>query len=245
MSTATFVEKQVWGSCATILATKFLQYNVPLMPNVAGLILGAIISDTLNFKSPTTTDQDKRVAGWLAPQVNWPETHTDSGELRTRKEVDYAAAVFALASEQFTAKSNLSDLTATEITLADFKQQPMPSGEMVGWGQCETVDPFYTSYLQNSSLLGFVDAMRAQRDLQSLDFMYVSYVDIWSAQLGQSPRSSVVCLSKKECDVLKAAFPGTSVLSIAGASDGAGVVDTSPRVSRKLQFIPAISAVLI
>jgi manganese-dependent inorganic pyrophosphatase len=242
MSTTTYVEKRVWGSCTTILAAKILQYGVPLTPNVAGFLLGAIISDTLNFKGPTTTDQDRNIAGWLARQVNWPENVTSS---TSTNHVDYVAAVLDLAEEQFIAKSNLTSLTTTEITLADFKQQPMPNGQVVGWGQCETVDPFYTGYLQNASLLDFADAMRAEQQRQALDYFFVSFVDIWSAQEGGLPRSAVVCLSQSECNVLAQAFPGATVTPIAGATGGASTVDTSPRVSRKLEFVPAVSRVLV
>jgi manganese-dependent inorganic pyrophosphatase len=59
MSVATFVETNNWGSCTTIMATKFLQYGIPMSPSMAGLLLGAIVSDTLNFKSPTTTEHDR------------------------------------------------------------------------------------------------------------------------------------------------------------------------------------------
>jgi manganese-dependent inorganic pyrophosphatase len=243
MSTATYVETQSWGCGTTILATKFLQYSLPLSPDVAGLMLGAIISDTLNFRASTTTKQDMQISGWLARQVNWPNK-------KHSKHFDYSAAVLDLASEQFKAKSNLTDMTTREIMLLDFKQQPMPNGDIVGWGQCETMDPFYSNYLETSSLLDFVAEMRAYKHQKSplhtgiLDYMFVSFVDIWSAQLGKESRSTVVCISEKECDVLVKAFPDAAVTPIEGSDEGASIVDTSPMTSRKNEFIPAVSAVL-
>ena len=46
------------GSTATIIANKFFESNNKLTNKLAGLLLGAIISDTMNLKSPTTTKMD-------------------------------------------------------------------------------------------------------------------------------------------------------------------------------------------
>ena len=46
------------GATATIVANKFIDGKVKLDKNLAGLLLGAIVSDTMNFKSPTTTKID-------------------------------------------------------------------------------------------------------------------------------------------------------------------------------------------
>ena len=50
------------GATATIIANMYIDNNVKLKKNMAGLLLGAIVSDTMNFKSPTTTDMDRQVA---------------------------------------------------------------------------------------------------------------------------------------------------------------------------------------
>lgn len=50
------------GATATIIASMYLENNVKLTKKMAGLLLGAIISDTMNFKSPTTTSIDKDMA---------------------------------------------------------------------------------------------------------------------------------------------------------------------------------------
>lgn len=50
------------GATATIIANKFFDSNVKLNKKLAGLLLGAIVSDTLNFKSPTTTPTDVETA---------------------------------------------------------------------------------------------------------------------------------------------------------------------------------------
>ena len=57
---------EIIGSSATIVATIFRENQIPLPKNLAGLILGAILSDTLKFQSPTTTAKDIATAKFLA-----------------------------------------------------------------------------------------------------------------------------------------------------------------------------------
>lgn len=57
---------EIVGSTATIVATIFRENQIPLPKNLAGLLLGALLSDTLAFQSPTTTQKDKDVANILA-----------------------------------------------------------------------------------------------------------------------------------------------------------------------------------
>lgn len=57
---------QLVGSTSTIIALMYRENHVDIPSNIAGLLLGAILSDTLNFNSPTTTATDKDVAHGLA-----------------------------------------------------------------------------------------------------------------------------------------------------------------------------------
>lgn len=54
------------GCTATILNKLFKENNIEIPANIAGLMLSAIISDTLLFKSPTCTEQDVKAANELA-----------------------------------------------------------------------------------------------------------------------------------------------------------------------------------
>ena len=47
------------GSCNTIIYEMFLENNIDIPKNIAGLMMSAIISDTLLLTSPTTTPRDK------------------------------------------------------------------------------------------------------------------------------------------------------------------------------------------
>lgn len=54
------------GCTETVLYKMYKEYGVEIDKKIAGLMLSAIISDTLLLKSPTTTDEDKKAVEELA-----------------------------------------------------------------------------------------------------------------------------------------------------------------------------------
>lgn len=93
---------QLVGSTSTIVALMYEENKVELTPNMAGLLLGAMISDTLNFNSPTTTSVDLEVAKKLAEIAN-----VDSEEF---------------AIELFSVGANLKNRSMNEIIEHDIKE---------------------------------------------------------------------------------------------------------------------------
>lgn len=69
-STPLYYYAEPVGCTCTILYKLFNDNNVVIPADVAGLMLSAIISDTLLFKSPTCTEKDKVVAEALAKISN-------------------------------------------------------------------------------------------------------------------------------------------------------------------------------
>ena len=61
-----FVRNEPVGSTNTIIAMMFQENGLMPGEKLAGLMAAAIISDTVMFKSPTTTPKDKRIAERLA-----------------------------------------------------------------------------------------------------------------------------------------------------------------------------------
>lgn len=53
------------GSTCTLVAELYQQTGAPLPSALAGAMLGAILSDTVRFRSPTTTQRDHAIAAWL------------------------------------------------------------------------------------------------------------------------------------------------------------------------------------
>jgi len=54
------------GSTSTIIADLFQRDGIEPSPAIAGVLMGGIISDTLNLRGPTTTDRDAELLSWLA-----------------------------------------------------------------------------------------------------------------------------------------------------------------------------------
>lgn len=65
-----FYYAQPVGCTATVLFELYKSNDVEIEPQIAGLMLSAIISDTLLLKSPTTTDKDKKAVEELAKIAN-------------------------------------------------------------------------------------------------------------------------------------------------------------------------------
>ena len=59
-------ENEPRGSTASIIADRYSWFRIPMSRKIAGLILSAILSDTLLLKSPTTTPKDRTWARKLA-----------------------------------------------------------------------------------------------------------------------------------------------------------------------------------
>lgn len=63
-----FINEPVGSTCTII--SKFLHHRGCMPPREIGVCLAAgIISDTLNLTSPTTTESDRRMLGWLAAEL--------------------------------------------------------------------------------------------------------------------------------------------------------------------------------
>ncbi|PWU68735.1 manganese-dependent inorganic pyrophosphatase [Gracilibacillus dipsosauri] len=107
------------GCTATILNKLYKEKNVEIQKEIAGLMLSAIISDSLLFKSPTCTDEDVQAAKELAEIAG----------------VD--AERFGL--DMLKAGADLSDKSPTELISLDAKEFDM-NGNKVEIAQVNTVD---------------------------------------------------------------------------------------------------------
>ena len=61
-----FMRNEPVGSTTTIIATMYQEHGLMPGEKMAGLMAAAIVSDTVMFKSPTTTPRDRRIAERLA-----------------------------------------------------------------------------------------------------------------------------------------------------------------------------------
>lgn len=56
------------GCTCTLITELYQRYQLPVAPHLAAGMLAAILSDTVHFRSPTTTERDRRAVAWLEQQ---------------------------------------------------------------------------------------------------------------------------------------------------------------------------------
>ena len=105
------------GCTGTVLNKMFKEAGVAIPKNVAGGMLAAILSDTVNFKSPTCTEDDKVAVS----------------ELKAVAGVDDTDSLFM---DMLKAKSAVDGVPAKDLLFRDYKDFDM-NGNKVGVGQLE------------------------------------------------------------------------------------------------------------
>jgi len=108
------------GSTATVLKVLFDKTGVQIPKDIAGIMLASILSDTVIFKSATTTALDKKVAEELAKIVGISDLTKFGIEVKGKL-------------------SEVAGMTAKQIMMRDFKDFNM-GGKKVGIGQIELLD---------------------------------------------------------------------------------------------------------
>jgi manganese-dependent inorganic pyrophosphatase len=107
------------GACSTLVAKLYREAGVEIPPACAGIMLGAILTDTLLFQSPTTTPEDRATAERLAEIAG--------------------VGVDELGAELIAIQSDVSDRSADQLVRGDFKSFVI-DGVKFGVGVIETGD---------------------------------------------------------------------------------------------------------
>lgn len=105
------------GCTGTVLNKMFKEAGVAIPKGIAGGMLAAILSDTVNFKSPTCTEADKVAVGELKAVAGVSDTDE-------------------LFMEMLKAKSAVAGIPAKDLLFRDYKDFDM-KGSKVGVGQLE------------------------------------------------------------------------------------------------------------
>ncbi|MFA5537241.1 MAG: putative manganese-dependent inorganic diphosphatase [Bacillota bacterium] len=136
------VRNEPVGSTATIIAKIYRENGLEPEKAIAGLLCAAILSDTLLFKSPTSTSDDQRQAAWLAEIAG--------------------IAIKDFGKEMFKATSTMVGRTAREIVLEDFKNFVLNEYK-VGIGQTEIINPDALS-VTREELQAELEQVRRERE---------------------------------------------------------------------------------
>lgn len=191
---------------STIVTVLFLQHRRFLPPPIAKVLLMAILSDTLNLQSVTTTDADRSVVALLTSYSKTPDPDE-------------------LARSQFQAKTDwIVNLGAYEMVRGDQKDFEMDDWR-IGLAVLEVVDVAPVLKVAPEIMLELrllkkekgVDVLSGKRfRKKELDFAFLFVVDI----VGQ--RSYMIISGGRELLLAKKAFPEEEGFRIRAIETGAG-----------------------
>ena len=202
------------GSCSTLVTEHGIETNGIFAPSIAGLLLCGILSDTLVFRSPTTTERDRRAAIRLAGMAALVQPEATEEQL--------LEAISALGQELLASGAGLGARPVGDIINSDLKFYEA-GGLSAGIAQVEV-----TTFRELEPRLGELKtelAKMAETKKLALALLMVTDVVRGNSQL-------VVAGEPRVVTALPYAHLDHDVL------DAPGVV------SRKKQLLPAVLAVL-
>lgn len=148
-----FIRMEPVGCTNTILTKLYIENNQDIPKNIAGLMLSAIISDTVLFRSPTCTETDKKMAHKLAEIAG----------------VDIE--VYGL--DMLKAGADISELSNDDIVRTDMKEFS-EAGKTISIGQISVMDT--TDVLAKRDEL--VAALEDLRSTNNYDASYIMITNI-------------------------------------------------------------------
>ncbi len=135
------------GCSNTVVYEMYQSYGVEIPKDIAGMMMMAILSDTVIFKSPTCTKVDTRVVKELS---------------KIAEVEDYKA----LAMEMFIVKSAVDGSSARELNTRDYKEFDM-NGSMVAVNQLEMID-ISALDARKEEILEDMRAMKEEKNLHTV-----------------------------------------------------------------------------
>nr|WP_307991206.1 putative manganese-dependent inorganic diphosphatase [uncultured Niameybacter sp.] len=148
-----FLRAEPVGCTSTIVAKMYEEHNIMPPKEIAGLMLSAILSDTLIFKSPTCTPTDEKMARRLAKiaEVNLEEYGMD--------------LIAAGTSLEGVAPSELLEMDRKPFTMGNYSTSV---------AQINTGD-FKSIYKMRDEILGEMEALRER---ENLDLVVLMVTDV-------------------------------------------------------------------
>jgi len=141
------------GCTSTLIAELYIKNSIEPDEAYAGLMLSAIISDTVILRSPTTTDRDMKVAKYLSEVTG--------------------LNIQRLGEDIFNASSDLLKMTHEEIIKTDYKVYEVKDHK-IGIGQIEVIEMLTFERLKES----LVEALRKILIEERLTFASLLVSDI-------------------------------------------------------------------
>jgi manganese-dependent inorganic pyrophosphatase len=198
--TPPFMRLEPVGATSTIVAKLFAESGLAIPAPFAGVLLAGILADTLLFRGPTTTPEDRRMAELLAAAAG-----VDLDEL---------------GSEILRLASDVSDRSAEQLLMADFKDFNVDD-RLFGIGVIETTDGVAV-LKRRDELRAAMDQLR-ERGYTSVLFAVIDIV-----------HEKTTLLASGHTDAVAATYDGSR-------AEGDSIV-LPGIVSRKKDLVPALSS---
>lgn len=178
------------ASTNSILYKMYKESWIVIDKQIATLMLGGILSDTLHFRSPTTTEFDKKIVQ----------------ELSSIAQIDN---IEWFAMQMFTEKSDLGDISAyTLIKEIDFKD--FTFGNLKAGIACiETTNPNYCLTRKDE----IIDTIRDIKSNEWYDFFLFCVIDIIAE------KNITIVVSNTESDIIKKTFWSDTINGLADLGD--------------------------
>ncbi|MBP6910031.1 DHH family phosphoesterase [Patescibacteria group bacterium] len=142
------------GCACTVIYAMFKENGYVPNAMTAHLMISAIISDTLYYRSPTTTNADRQAIE----------------ELNAIAKID---DLEAYSMEMFSAKSDLGDISVRDLIMLDYKTFEAGSKKL-GIGAVETTNAAF-ALSKKDAILTELNEIKAE---QEIDFIMLSVIDI-------------------------------------------------------------------
>lgn len=211
-----YIDIRPWGSMSTIITHNFLTLNRRPAKSTAGMLLCAILSDTLNLQGPTTTEWDRLMVAVLIEIAGVEDVNT-------------------LVSQQFKAKSSeLAALSPAALCNGDQKVFTFKTSHFegsVGFAVIETVDDEVIMGKTSELLV----ALNADKESKGLSVLFLAVVNIVAL------KTSLLLCGPNEKSLAIKSFTKGKLISRDGVES---VMDLGNLVSRKKDFIPAVTAAI-
>ncbi|MBR7190399.1 MAG: putative manganese-dependent inorganic diphosphatase [Oscillospiraceae bacterium] len=176
------VRNEPVGSTATIIAGMYQEHGVTPSPAMAGLMAGAILSDTVMFKSPTCTPRDIALAERMARIANVSLDELGRSLFSFDGADRSVEELFRTDSKQFHISGQ--NLTVSQITCGDSSSLTARSGEFLE----------YMSALKKESGADMVLLMITDVLLEGTHLLYVGSDDVIRQAFSAKPKDGHVFL---------------------------------------------------
>ncbi|MFV0562459.1 manganese-dependent inorganic pyrophosphatase [Malaciobacter mytili] len=158
------------GCTNTIVKEMYEYYGVEIPANIAGIMMCAILSDTVIFKSPTCTEIDIKAVRQLA-------------------EIAGIEDFGAVGMEMFKVKSAVEGVPVRQLVLRDYKPFDM-HGHKVGIGQLEVIDLAIFDKIKDE-LQADINKLREEENLHTACLILTDIMKEGSEVLVSSVDSSI------------------------------------------------------